>query len=149
MRPLVAFVAALTTVVHAQPRVDPIPQQELENCGCIFRVPLSKGDAGKTVVMWDGLTWDGQAAMLIDGTLQLLSVTALPDTASRADSLKVGQKSTYLLGNKSTRVTIQTTVTRVCPPEHDSCEETELKATITVRNSNGRRALYAWGVCGC
>jgi hypothetical protein len=139
----------ILNAANAAPNVDPIAEQELENCGCVFRVPLSSGAKGRTIAQWDGVNWDGKAKMSIDGQAELLDVQNLPESRKPPDRLKVGMVSKYRLSNSRAQVDILARITQVCPKSQEMCEETQYAAKFAVRTREGTSKFKAWAACGC
>jgi hypothetical protein len=151
MRTPLALLALLQILnaANAGPKVDPIAEQKLENCGCVFRVPASSGANGRTIAQWDGVNWDGKAKMSIDGQAELLDVQNLPASRKPSDRLKVGMVTKYRLSNSRAQVDILARITQVCPKSQETCEETQYAATFAVRTSEGTSKFRAWAACGC
>jgi hypothetical protein len=123
--------------------------RDLGACGCAFYPRGQQGSDVNPVIGWlDGRT--REAPLRFDGETQLLGPVEERDDARRGpdDMPRVGDRTTYLLGNEHTRATLACRISETCW-EDESCEGIGYACDLEVESGGRRGEREVEGYCGC
>lgn len=120
-----------------------------DGCNCTLYLPERRRGVDdvevRMVFTEDDLR--GQAQMNIDGQDVMLRLVR---GRSRAGGpLRVGQRSVEEYEGGGARVTVTSTITKVCPRDEPTCETLSKSAVVTVKKGGRARTVRTSGGCGC
>jgi hypothetical protein len=151
---LVFFIACISDLLSSSgqsaPKKSPTvgvvtDQVEFENGGCQLLPSSDHSDpfnSERFVFMSD---FNGRAVMNINGHDILFNLVRSTDTRKQP---RKGDRSQYWYSAGSISVEVDYTVTGVCPPDDESCEVSDYRATIRITAASARRSITAHGLCG-
>ncbi len=120
---------------------------------CAFRSPTADPNADpsqhKLLLQVDDDSLPKQRGLVaINGKKHLLRGTSLQVRAKRDGLVSVGDKLVETLTDDEVAVTLKATITKLCPPDEESCEVTYYRATVTVTYAGASRTFPVAGECG-
>jgi eukaryotic-like serine/threonine-protein kinase len=117
----------------------------VDGCGCYFN-PAAEQEPNSTRYVFLADMDEENAWMNIDAKDVKLRLVGRTDAPG---DLKVGSRFSRRYAAGQVTVSVESVVTRVCPPDDEGCEVTDYGSTIVVTKDNRTQTIKASGGCGC